>query len=125
MRTILCILLLCALAGLAIADTQATGKWSGTFSITSAGGDAKDTTAYLVLKQNGAEITGTVGPNEDEQYPIVKGKIEGNTITLEVEHQEHAIKFDLVLAEDRITGQANMSAEGQTLSGKLNVTRAK
>jgi hypothetical protein len=41
--------------------------------------DRKDSgTAVLMLKQDGAAITGSVGPNEDEQYPIKTGKIEGD-----------------------------------------------
>jgi hypothetical protein len=44
-----------------------------------------------------------VGLNADEQAPIQKGKIEGNKITMEAEHHGRLIKFDLVVAADRIT----------------------
>jgi hypothetical protein len=37
----------------------------------------------LALKQSGGEITGSVGPNADEQALIQKGRIEGNKITME------------------------------------------
>jgi hypothetical protein len=46
-----------------------TGKWSGSFNATNPNGETKESTAVLVLKQTGTDITGTVGPNEDEQFP--------------------------------------------------------
>ena len=79
-----------------------------------------------MLTQNGTEITGAVGPDEGEQHAITKGKIEGDKITLVVEDEEgRTIKFDLVLAADRITGDVNMVRDGQTAKAKINVTRAK
>ena len=125
MRTLLCILIVAALACAATTDVNVTGKWSGTFRMTGPNGEVKDSTALLMLKQSGTDISGTLGPNEDEQFVIQKGKIEGDKITLEADHDGHPLKIDLVLAGDRITGEAHMSAEGQTLSGKLDVSRAK
>jgi hypothetical protein len=123
MRTIFCILLLGALTLVAVADTNVTGKWTGSFKI--AGPDSETGTAFLMLKQSGSEISGTVGPDEGEQHAITKGKIEGDKITLLVEDQDHTIKLDLVVAGDRITGDANISHEGQTKQAKIEVTRAK
>jgi hypothetical protein len=123
MRTLLCFLVAAALA--AAADVDVTGKWVGSFNITNPDGETNESTAVLNLKQSGTEITGTVGPNEDEQAAIQKGKIEGNKITMEAEHHGHTIKFDLMLAADRITGDANMSRDGQTAQAKVELTRAK
>jgi len=125
MRTLLCLFVLAALACAAIADVDVTGKWSGSFNMTGPNGETKDGTALLMLKQSGTDITGTVGPSEDEQFAIQKGKIEGDKITLEADHGGHTMKIDLVLAADRITGEAHMSAEGQTLKAKIDVSRAK
>jgi hypothetical protein len=124
MRTFLCFLVLAVLACAAVADVDVSGKWSGTFNMTGPDGD-KDGTALLMLKQSGTDITGTVGPSEDEQFPIQKGTIEGNKITLEADHGGHTMKIDLVLADNRITGEAQMEAEGTTLKAKIDVTRAK
>ena len=125
MRTLLCLFVLAALACAAIADVDVTGKWSGSFNITGPNGETKDGTALLMLKQSGTDITGSVGPNEDEQFVIQKGKIEGDKITLEADHGGNIMKIDLVLAADRITGEAHMSADGQTLKAKIDVSRAK
>lgn len=88
-------------------------------------GETKESTALLVLKQTGTDITGTVGPNEDEQFAIQKGKIDGDKITLEVDHEGNTMAFSLVLTADRITGEAQMSREGQTMKAKIDVSRAK
>jgi hypothetical protein len=124
MRTFLCFLVLAVLACAAVADVDVTGKWSGSFNMTGPDGD-KEGTAVLILKQSGTEITGTVGPSEDEQFTIQKGKIDGDKITLEADHNGHAMKIDLVLADNRITGEAHMEADGQTLKAKIDVSRAK
>jgi hypothetical protein len=125
MRTIFCVLLLGALALVAIADTNVTGKWSGSFKMIAGDGEAKDSTAVFLLKQNASEITGSVGPNEGEQHQITKGKIDGDKIALEVADGDVVIKLDLVLAEDRITGDVNAAGEGRTLKGKIDVKREK
>ena len=59
MRAVVCFLLLVACAALAVADVNVTGTWSGSFNIIGPDGQTKDSTAVLVLKQNGSEITGT------------------------------------------------------------------
>lgn len=125
MKTLMCILLLAAPILATATETDVSGKWSGSFNMTTQEGGTKESTALFVLKQTGTEITGTVGPSEEEQMPIQKGKIEGSKITLETEHDGHSIKFDLVLAEDRITGDAVMSGEGETAKAKLDVSRVK
>jgi hypothetical protein len=125
MRTIFSILLLGALALVAVADTNVTGKWTGNFKNVTGGGDDKDSTAVFLLKQNGSEVTGSVGPNEGDQHQITKGKIDGDKITLECADGGVVIKLDLVLAEDRITGDVNAAGEGRTLKGKIDVKREK
>jgi hypothetical protein len=112
---------LVAMVALAIAaETDISGKWSGSFS--PVGGD-KDSTAFLILKQNGAEITGTAGPNESEQFPIEKGKIEGDKVTLEVHHDEAILQVTLLLADGRLKGNAKMSANGENREAKIDVGR--
>jgi hypothetical protein len=125
MRTLLCFLLLAAFSGIAVADVNVSGKWTGNFKVIAGDGQAQDSTALFLLKQNGSEITGSVGPNEGEQHQITKGKIDGDKITLELAEGDLVIKLDLVLAEDRITGDVNAAGEGRTLKGKIDVKREK
>ena len=125
MRTLLCFFFLAAVAGFAMDDFNVSGKWSGSFNMLGPDGSTKDSTAVLMLKQNGSEITGSVGPNEGEQHHITKGKIEGNKLMLESADGEMSIKFDLALVGDRITGDVNASGEGHTMKAKIDVKREK
>jgi hypothetical protein len=124
MKILVCFLLM---LGMTLSATAAdvNGKWSGSFNITGPDGEVKEDTAFLVLKQNGAELTGTVGPREEEQFPIEKGKIEGDKITLEASAKGSVIKFELVLAGDHIKGDANGTHDGDAMKAKLDVTRVK
>ncbi len=123
MRTLLCLLVATTLA--VAADVDVSGKWAGTFKMTGPDGESNDSTAVLVLKQSDKTITGTVGPNEEQQFPIVKGKIDGDKITMEADHDGNPVSFTLVLAAGRITGDVQVSREGQTMKGKIDVGRAK
>jgi hypothetical protein len=126
MRTLLYFLVLTALAVcVAVGDTNVTGKWTGTFSSTGPDGETRESSAVLMLKQNGGEITGTFGPDENDQQIAFKGKIAGDKITLVAEDEGRTVNFNLVLAADRITGDVNMVHSGQTARAKINVTRAK
>ena len=130
MKGFVCFLTLVALA-LAVAlparAADVTGKWSGTFTMTGPDGNTEDSAAFMVLKQNGTELTGTGGPDEGEQWPTEKGKIENNKITGEVHAPDGALyKLDLVLDGDHIKGDVTVtSPDGQTMKAKLDATRAK
>jgi opacity protein-like surface antigen len=117
--------ILAAVCAMAAAAADVTGKWTGTFALTRPDGEKRDTGALLVLKQSGSEITGTVGPNENEQHAITKGSIEGDKIALLVEADGRAVKFNLVLAADKISGDVDIAMEGQSAKAKIDVTRAK
>jgi hypothetical protein len=119
-----CALLLVAAASFA-ADVNVAGKWSGSFVMDNGDGQTHDSTALLILKQDGSAITGTLGPNEDQQFPIQKGKVEGDKITLEVQTDGPLVRFELVLSGDHLKGDAHASADGRNLSAKLDTTRAK
>jgi hypothetical protein len=112
-------------ASIAIADTNVTGKWTGSFGSIGPDGEARESTAVMVLKQSGSAITGTVGPSENDQHLAVRGKIEGDKIMLTAEDEGRAVTFALVLAADRISGDMNMVHGGQTSKAKINVTREK
>ena len=125
MKTILCILLIGALALVAAPETNITGQWSGTFNITGPDGQTNSGTAVLQLKQTGSEVTGSVGPHEGEQHAIKSGKIEGDKITLLVEDEGRVINFDLVVAADRIKGDVKIARGDQKATATIDVTRAK
>src|SRR5260370_27403605 len=98
MKTLLCFWVLAALAGVAFADSNVTGKWTGSFNMTGPNGETKETTALLLLTQSATDITGTEVTNEHERIIIHKGQIEDDEINLEAEAAAHTITFGLVRA---------------------------
>ena len=105
-----------------------TGIWSGPMEMKK-GDETKADSAYLVLKQTGSEVTGTVGPNEEKRLPITKGTAEGDNIYLEAaapEGENNKMVLRLKLDGDKLVGE--LKAEGPTapqLSGKMSLTKVK
>jgi hypothetical protein len=101
-----------------------TGTWSGTMAMTK-GDETKDDSAYLVLKQTGTQITGTVGPNADKRLEITKGTADGNTIYIEaVVEGDNKIILRLKVDGDKLIG--DLKAEGPTappISGKMTLSK--
>ncbi len=70
MKPFLVFVLAVALAAVAMADVDVTGKWSGTLDLTGPNGETNQTTALLMLKQTGAESLERVIVNNKQQFPI-------------------------------------------------------
>jgi len=105
-----------------IAAEDLTGKWAGSFIMT-LDGETRDDVAYMELKQNGTELTGTAGPNVDKQWNIQKGKVEGNKVTFEVQTEEPLIQFELELVNGHLKGNAKAAHDGKTMSAVLDLER--
>ena len=103
-----------------------TGTWSGSMAMTK-GDETKDDTAYLVLKQTGAEISGTIGPNAEKRLTITKGSAEGNNVYIEATVEgDNKMVLRLKVEGDKLVG--DLKAEGPTappISGKMNLTKEK
>jgi hypothetical protein len=119
MQKIALTILALALAITAMA-ADVSGDWSGTFTP-----EGMDTgTAYLKLKQSGATLSGTAGPDAGQQWPITNGKVDGNTLTgVTTSPEGVAYKFTLTMDGDHITGNVEVSAGGQSMKAKLDVKR--
>lgn len=106
-----------------VLGADVTGKWSGSFDVTGPDGETKQSTAYMSLKQSGTEITGTAGPDENQQWPILNGKIDEDKITFEVQTDKPLIKFDLRLVEGHLKGEAKGEKDGKTVKASVDLTR--
>ena len=107
----------CLLAG------DVSGKWSGTMK---PNGEENAGPAFLVLKQEGAELKGSAGPNESQQHPIESGKVEGDRIRFEIKVGEKGtISFDLKLDGDQISGDLKMVRDAESRTATLSVQRVK
>jgi hypothetical protein len=102
-----------------------TGVWSGNVKINLPDGNTQDATVHMVLKQIDGTITGTAGPSTEEQAPISKGTIEGNKVTLEVPVPNGLFKFEVVLEGEHLKGDVTRTAQGQSMTAKMDATRAK
>lgn len=110
------------LAAALMAAEDLTGKWAGSFIMT-LDGETKDDAAYMVLKQNGKELTGTAGPNSDQQWTIQNGKVEGDKLTFEVNADGPVIKFELTLANGHLKGDAKADFDGKAMKAAVDLQR--
>lgn len=118
----LLLFVLAAAACLWAAD--ATGTWTGSLIVAGPDGTEQSRPAHLILKQDGARLTGSAGPDASEQHPISNGKAEDGALTFEVSRDDSVMRFALKLDGDRITGVVTREREGQTQTAKLDVKRS-
>jgi hypothetical protein len=80
--------------------------------------------AYMIVKQSGATLTGSGGPDESEQWPIQNGKVAGNKITAEVTSPD-GVLYSLVLTMDgdHITGEATVTQGGESQKAQVEFKR--
>jgi len=110
-----------------------TGKWSGSFVITMDSNPPQDKLIHMVATHKGAELTGTVGPDPDQQVAIVEGKVvtakeAGKDVTKVTFHaiaEGAPIHFDLALIDGHLKGKAKAENDGHTMSVVVDMTRVK
>jgi hypothetical protein len=113
------------LSSLVLSAGELPGKWSGKFDITNSSGETKADSAYMNLKLDGSDITGTAGPSESRQWAIKGGKLAAGKLTFKVEIDDGGfIDFDLVFDGDTIRGSAaGMGKNGEKMSAKVDLKR--
>ena len=91
---------------IAPADSTFSGNWIGSFVL-----DGDRLTMYAVMKQTGAELTGSIGPDPTRQKEFVRGKVDKTSAAT-------ALRFEMVLEQDEVT----MIFELQPADGGLKGT---
>ena len=122
-KRLLSILAVCTLS-LCAADV--TGKWSGTIEI-KRGSDSRQEPAFVILKQEGMSLSGSGGPNEQEQHAMQNGKVNGNKITFEIAlGEDRVMRFNLTAAGDQIDGDVTGPKKdtGEPETARLSLKRA-
>ena len=79
---------------------------------------------YMVLAQSGSDVTGTIGPDEQQQSQITKGKVEDDRITFENQTEGPLMRFELRLENDHIRGEGKGELEGTRIRAKIELARA-
>src|SRR5262249_44094673 len=115
---------LVALASMLLAvPADVSGKWSGSFKPDNEEGTLP---LFLILKQDGASLTGSGGPAETEQHPLQNGKVAGDRVVFEVPAGKGTFYFDLKFTGDEITGGLQMKRDdGESRTAKVTMKRAK
>ena len=119
MKSILLSLLLAAAWTLSASDL--TGKWAGTVDMKE-DGNAQAMSVVMIVKQDGNKLTGTAGVEED-QHPIQKGIVDGDTVTFEVDSGEAIYYLELKLDGDQLSGAAKAGPDGEKM--KIALKRVK
>jgi hypothetical protein len=101
-----------------------SGTWAGAFIIT-LDGETQPDVVHMVLKHEGAVITGTAGPSIEQQWKIIDGKVEGDKVTFRVEAEIGFVQFAMELVEGHLKGQATASVDGQAFTAAIDVERKK
>ncbi|MBI3683444.1 MAG: hypothetical protein HY235_23975 [Acidobacteria bacterium] len=125
MKTSILSVLLSVLISAVVWAGDATGNWSGSLEAKSPNGETRNASAYLVLKQEGEKLTGSGGPDAQQQHPIRNGKVDGERVTFEIEAEGGVMKFDFKLDGDELSGQGVMERDGQVRSAVFNFKRVK
>lgn len=107
--SIWCVFAACLpLQTLAAAAADVSGTWSGSFAVHFPDGRVADDTAWLVLQQSGATVTGTVGPKATQQGPIRDVTLSGDTLKFVADStQGKVLQFVLKREGDKFSGEAN------------------
>jgi len=131
----LAVLLLLLSPSLFASADDLSGKWSGTFVVTVGDQPAHDDTAFMIATQKGADLTGSIGPNENEQYPILKGKIAtvkeaGKDVTkvsfdVQPDNGPDTAHVELAIVDGHLKGKLTAETNGQKVSAALDMTRVK
>jgi len=115
-------LLLCVALPFIAAAADVSGKWSGSFTPENGDGGS----AYVILKQSDAIITGSGGPDANDQWPGLHGTIDGNKVSFEVKSTDDGTVYKgaLVLSGDHLKGDVVFTmADGTSGKATLDLTR--
>jgi len=120
----LCAVLIMALAPIdAMAATDVTGTWTGSFSGPDAGGGMQ---IAFTFKQDGAKLTGTVQGPQGDAIAIGNGKIDGDKISFTVVFNGMTITHEGTInaAGDEIK-LTSKSDQGDFPGGEMTLKRSK
>jgi hypothetical protein len=97
-----------------------SGKWRGEFR--PAGGD-HDVAQLITLQGSSADLKGSGGPDEAEQYPIANGHITGDQVHFEITTGEWKFFYDLKLSGQTLAGTLTLKSATDTRSAQVKLTR--
>lgn len=107
------------------AQQNVSGIWSGSFDIALPDGGVQHETAFLILKQEGSVVSGSVGQSEDKQSQIKDGKADEYGIQFIIEsHGGMPMIFHLHLEGGHLKGNASGQMPGGQIIAKVDALPA-
>lgn len=105
------------------AQQNVSGRWQGSFDVPGPGGAAQHDTAFLILHQNGAQVTGSAGQNEEMQNPLSDGLFRDGRLTFAINVRQTTVRFSLILAGEHLRGTATGLPPDPTAKVAVDVVR--
>lgn len=100
-----------------------SGRWQGTFDVPTAGGNTQADTTFLILQQNGMQVTGGAGRSEQMQTPVSDGSFHNGILTFSLPIRlGTTVKFELALKDDHLRGIATGLPPDTTAKINVDVT---
>jgi hypothetical protein len=114
-----------ALAVVAAPPAEVTGRWEGSIAATRPDGTIAEDSALMILEQKGATITGTIGGNDGDQHPVVKGSVEGGKVTLQARHTTNDREYllELTIEGDEMKGTVTSGERKGTVTVKRKASK--
>lgn len=99
-----------------------SGLWTGAFRVN--GGDS-DVPQLFTLKQQGATITGTGGPDASEQYAITHGTVAGDAVKFQVSTGKRDFVYDLKASGKKLRGNVLIKSSQDTRTAQVWLERTR
>jgi hypothetical protein len=96
-----------------------TGNWSG-----EGVASGQSHSLFFILKQDGNSVTGSGGPNAEEQHPFKSATLDGDKIILEVGIGKGTLHFELKPDGETLKGTVELRREDGTESGTVLLKKA-
>ena len=110
------------------AQTNVTGNWTAACTLTRPDGSSQTITFLFHFTQKGKDLTGTIGPTPERQWPIEKGVVNGDNVTFQVQQADGARPLrtlTLTHVKGRLQGTMKVEANGQSAEIKVDAERNK
>ena len=114
----------------ALYGADVTGNWTGNVEVTDPGSGEKIITPVKAqFEQAASTVSGKIGRAQDQELEAIRnGKLDGDTLTFEVQPPEATspMKFNLVLVrQDHLEGEMRGAIDSGNIAGKVTLDRAR
>ena len=117
---------ICVLFAGSLHAADMNGHWSGNYEYVRPDGEESDVPVYMILKQEGDKLTGTLGDNVDERPNAVTGTLQGNKVEMDVKGFKRSSHISATLDDDVIRGTSRIVRPDQTeVEVKVVIKRVK